>query len=488
MFLIYATDAPLYHYPIVTVAMVVLNVVIHTLIVATGFDASPYYLYFGDGFHPLQWLTHNFLHGGPMLGWPHLIFNMIFLWPFGMIIEGKIGWARMLVLYLAIATFQGFTQQLVMLPTDPQNHAAEFVRLLNDPDHPMSAEEKQELQQQFRRDLLRSGSCSLGASAVIFGLMAICAIWAPENEFESYFRWSLLIRASDGGIRDWTVLTVCLMFIVKEAAMYFMRGGALSSEALHLNGFVAGLAFGLAMLYFGMVDCEGYDLISMVTGEKFKAARTIEREQRERRAAAEAARPSGPPQAVVPQMPHQVAQQLQAQWPAPPTADALFIPEPSPPPSVPLQPVDSPEIIFPGDIELPDFDDATSDRLQQVRSEIETDVARGQFSAALKRFAAQRKSDRSFVVAPAAMGKLAEGLIRQNKVKPALTVLAMGADAYPAYAPRWRIRAAIVELNVNQDPIAAIKLLRAVDKGMLDQATRTQFLKVAKRAKEMAGG
>ncbi len=307
MLFIFGTDAPLYHYPIVTVGMVIVNVIVHWMITITGFDASPYYLHFGDGFHPLQWVTHNFLHGGPMNGWPHLLFNMIFLWPFGMVVEGKIGWARMLALYMAIATCQGFTQQLVMLPSDPKSQAAEFVDLLNDPANPMPEQEREELLQQFRRDLLENGSCSLGSSAVIFGLLAVCAIWAPENEFETYFRWSALIRAPDGGVREWTVLTVCGIFVAKEFGMFVLQNGALSSAALHLNGFVVGGAIGLGMLYLGYVDCEGFDLISIWTGQKFKAARAIEQEQRERREAIEAAKPKGPPPAVVPPMPHHFA-------------------------------------------------------------------------------------------------------------------------------------------------------------------------------------
>ena len=68
-----------------------------------------------------------------------------------------------------------------------------------------------------------------------------------------------------------------------------------------------------------------------------------------------------------------------------------------------------------------------------------------------------------------------------------MTVLAIGAESYPAYAPRWRIRAATVELTVNQDAIAAIKQLKMVDKEMLDQTLRQQYLKVAQHAQRMAG-
>ena len=42
----------------------------------------------GNGVHPLQWFSNLFMHGGIM----HLLGNMVFLWVFGIIVEGKLGW------------------------------------------------------------------------------------------------------------------------------------------------------------------------------------------------------------------------------------------------------------------------------------------------------------------------------------------------------------------------------------------------------------
>lgn len=47
-------------------------------------------LSWGDGYHPLQWVTSIFDH----LGIVHLAFNLIALSCFGLIGEGKIGWWR----------------------------------------------------------------------------------------------------------------------------------------------------------------------------------------------------------------------------------------------------------------------------------------------------------------------------------------------------------------------------------------------------------
>jgi membrane associated rhomboid family serine protease len=496
MFLIYGTDAPLYHYPIVTTVMIVINVFIQILVNATGYDVTPWILAFGDGLHPIQWVTHNFLHAG----WLHLIGNMIFLLPFGLIVEGKIGWFRMLVLYMAIGTFQGFTQQVIMLPSDPGGTAEELAELFDNPDDPDNEKRKKELTKQWREDLLQSGFGSLGASAVIFGLLAVCVIWAPVNEFDVYFRWTLLISAPDGGDRQWSVLTVCGIFVAKEFFMFLMLGMPISSEALHLNGFIVGGVIGLATLYFGLVDCEGFDLISLWSGTKFKAKRTLAQERRERQEAIEAAKPKGPPQAVVPKMPHQLPP---AAAPYQPPAPSPQHPVPQPPttqkpsshtgtaktiPLVPRQPTTPIDPII-SDMSLPEFDDGAGaiDPTTEARNRVEAMIARGEFPAAVRQLAETRKRDCDFVVSAASTGRLAEGLIKAKHIKPAITVMSIGCNAYPAYEPRWRIRIASLELSANQDPIAAIKQLKLIDKEMLDSKLRDHYVKIAEHAKRMAG-
>ncbi|MFK8113799.1 MAG: rhomboid family intramembrane serine protease [Rubripirellula sp.] len=478
MFLIYGTDAPLYHYPITTSVMVFLNVFIHILVTSAGIDVSPWMLWFGDGLHPLQWITHNFLH----IGYLHLFGNMLFLFPFGLVVEGKIGWARMLVLYLLIGGAQGFSQQAIMLSTDPGGNAAELVELFNDPDDPMSEEEKDDLAAQWREDMLENGSASLGASAVIFGLLAVCAVWAPKNDFEVFFRWSIIHSAPDGGIREWSVLTVCGIFVAKEFGIFLMLGGAISSQALHLNGFFVGGFIGMAVLYWGYVDCEGFDLISMYTGTKFKG-KAIEREElRERMEAREAAKPTGPPRAVVPTMPHQL--QVEGRELAPTIIRKPPQPKPTPAP----KPVGGSAALM-GDLALPDFDDGTAaaDPITEAKSKMETLIASKNFTAAVRLMAETRKIDPTFVPTPASTGRLAEGLIGEQHVKPAITVLTLGSGAYPSFEPRWRIRIASLELTHNRDPMAAIQQLQQIDKEMLDSKMRQQYVKVGKLAKEMAG-
>ena len=137
------TDAPLYYRPYVTVGLIVANIVAFVLAgassTATGWGG--FYLTYGEGWQPVQWLTYNFVHFGA----GHLIGNMIFLWVFGMVVEGKVGPRNFLLLYLGCGVLGGLVIQTCMLG--------------------------------YAGGAVGAG----GASLVIFGLISICILWAPEN-------------------------------------------------------------------------------------------------------------------------------------------------------------------------------------------------------------------------------------------------------------------------------------------------------------------
>src|SRR5260370_23225711 len=150
------TDAPIYYWPRATVAMIVLNVAAFLavppvpsvpqfnendeVVSVSISNFERYALALGDGLHPVQWLTHNFLHYGIM----HLLGNMVFLWAFGIVVEGNLGILKYVALYLAIGTLHGALTQTLLLRSGLDGHAA-------------------------------------GASAVVFGLLALCMVWAPRN-------------------------------------------------------------------------------------------------------------------------------------------------------------------------------------------------------------------------------------------------------------------------------------------------------------------
>jgi len=226
-----ATDAPIYHWPIVTVLMIVLNVAIFFSPESAADTWIPILLF--DEINPWAWLTCNFQHAGIF----HLIGNMLFLWPFGLVVEGKLGWWRFLLVYLGIGLVFGAALQLSM------------------------------------RSIGVDGG-ALGASAVLFGLLGLCVVWAPKNDFKVFY---LLLMHT--GIVDVSILTFCGLYLFLQLVEFALAGFNVSSALLHLMGFAVGFPLGIVMLKRHWVDCEGWDLLA-VWGNRLPTAIKDPREQK----------------------------------------------------------------------------------------------------------------------------------------------------------------------------------------------------------------
>ncbi len=190
---------------------------------------------FGDGWKPWQWLSAGFMHDG----WMHLISNMIFLWSFGLVIEGKVGALLFIPIYLFINVAQGCLMQTLMLFAD--------------------------------------GGTALGASSAIFGLLALVVLWAPINEFGAALLFGRIF------IFDIPHLFFGFIYVMLNGISIFFSGTIQSSAGLHMTGFLVGLPIGLFLLVKGYVDCEGYDLISYFQGKQGKEATVGKKEAKARR-------------------------------------------------------------------------------------------------------------------------------------------------------------------------------------------------------------
>ncbi len=279
----YSTDAPIYHYPISTVCMIVINVILFFAFCLE--DATPEFLSpegivyeepslvnelrnfdsieeakaFAETlrptftntwkgafslefnrFFPWQWLTCNFMHDDLA----HLVGNMIFLWSFGLVVEGKLGWLSFTAIYLGIGTFYGFVLQMLSLSLGWEGIA-------------------------------------LGASAAIFGLLALCVAWVPANEFSVLWGFTATF--------DISILAFAGFYVLKEVVFWWLGGFGTSSEFLHLLGFFVAFPLGLWLVTSGRVDCEGWDLFSYLNGRTgrdstigVKSAESREKKSREK--------------------------------------------------------------------------------------------------------------------------------------------------------------------------------------------------------------
>jgi membrane associated rhomboid family serine protease len=220
MLIPYSTDAPVYYWPFATVGLIVVNVALFAAIVfGELMPIEDWMLWYGNGLHPLEWFQSIFMHASI----EHLVGNMIFLWVFGLVVEGKLGWWKFLLVFLAVGGLESMVEQIVMLGA-PEAEPG-----------------------------------SLGASAAIFGLIAIAAIWAPKNEVTCFWLFGFRAGEFDISIAALAITYVCIQIVT----MILAHDGA---SWLHLAGFAIGLPIGIVLLKRGIVDCEGWDAFNVWSG------------------------------------------------------------------------------------------------------------------------------------------------------------------------------------------------------------------------------
>ncbi len=262
MFIPISSDAQLNHWPIMTGVMILLNLVAYpiqmSLPARTGtvnlrerltdkelqqllddpeldpelrellesnepvFDEQivpgwrPFALSHGDGLHPVQWLTSMYMHGGG----GHLLGNMLFLWVFGLVVEGRIGAGWFALLYLGCGVIQNAIGQLMFLfsPAPP----------------------------------------SLGASGVIYSLMMVAALWAPGDNIQ----WLAIGRWIGVSIIEIPVLILGAVYMLADFGLSLYGSFELSTPLLHVTGGVVGTLVGAVVLGFNCVDCDQQDMWS----------------------------------------------------------------------------------------------------------------------------------------------------------------------------------------------------------------------------------
>lgn len=230
MFLPLSCDALLYHLPYATVGLIVANVAVFAGMASGTIDPlDGWVLMYGQGMHPTQWLLSLFTHAD----FSHLLANMFFLWVFGLVTEGKLGWWRFLACYFVIGLGQSAIEQAIMLGSTP-------------------------------------GPGSVGASSAIYGLMAMACVWAPMNSVKMFGFFLYFPISFDVRVAALAAFYVGIEFAlaVLVSSVHLATGhGFLGSSLLHLMGVVLGGILGTILLKRKQVDCEHWDLFSVLRDE-----------------------------------------------------------------------------------------------------------------------------------------------------------------------------------------------------------------------------
>ncbi|MCA8914693.1 MAG: rhomboid family intramembrane serine protease [Planctomycetes bacterium] len=215
-------------WPTGTIALIACNVLMY---VAQQFLADSFLMHLmlvPDTVDPIAWITSMFMHADVM----HLLGNMVFLWTFGTYLELRLGWQRLLVLYLLSGLAAGLT----------------FLCMNWGDSVPM-----------------------LGASGAIAGLMGLCVAAAPLGKLSILPLHPAFLAIAALKTRRLTIAVPLVFWVglwVYSQVMYAWLGVPGVAFSAHFGGIGAGLLIGLAMRATVVPD---YELEGPATEEEVRA-------------------------------------------------------------------------------------------------------------------------------------------------------------------------------------------------------------------------
>lgn len=541
MIIPYSTDAPIYHFPWATIGLIVTNII--TFLITLGGEYRwGWLLTYGDGLHPLEWVTWNFLHFGVM----HLLGNMFFLWAFGIVVEGKLGWWKFLLVYLGIGTVAGFLIQVFMLRHDKEMIASHSPRATQtgylvtsdrspvqhggvdelDDDDAMpimipdaikfrhgDADELDEGHDEKIVEDLRFGAG--GASAAIYGLMAIVLFWAPRNEVHCL--WLMGFR---GGAIEVEYLYFCGFYIFMEMvfAFYHTTRYEATSEVLHSSGAFVGAGVGMLFLRWNWVDCENWDLFSIMQGKHSAVATvgdwqsyyaasaghrdapisgltesrgvdvTSKKKKKAKPRLVEISDMDDAFDAPSEELPKKRKSPNRVHDPKPDSTKRKPKPTAKKEAPIELEWIDEGEVLAmtppPVPIRKPRPQSSKSSSRESTKR-LRQLLLEGKFELAYVEYLDLRSYEEGYELPQEELGQLANGLFRSRAATEGSTVLAEYIERFPQEADRERVKLAVLNVRYLKRPMAALKLLAQINPGTLAEDYREIYRKTARYAQEM---
>jgi len=218
MFLPVRIGSKRYVWPTATLALIVCNLL---MFIAQQFMAPSFQGVMAlraDRLDPLAWLSSMFMHADLL----HLGVNMVFVWTFGLYVEARFCWWRMLLLYGASGVGAGLVFQAV--------HWGE-------------------------------PAAAIGASGAIAGLMGICVVVAPLGKVHILpLNPIVMLAASAQGRRPTFFIPLLgwVMLWVFSQVMFSMFDIGGVAYAAHFGGIGTGIILGM-ILRAGVLDAPDPD-------------------------------------------------------------------------------------------------------------------------------------------------------------------------------------------------------------------------------------
>ena len=160
--------------PIVTKNLLIINVLVFllSLVVPIGgkslTDWGALHFFMASDFHPYQFITYQFLHGG----FTHLFFNMFALWMFGCVIENVWGPKKFIFYYIFCGIGAGLCQELV-----------QYVQFAADGLTSMDPEQMLNVNGQHLMtvDQVMNLSSTIGASGAVYAILLAFGMTFPNE-------------------------------------------------------------------------------------------------------------------------------------------------------------------------------------------------------------------------------------------------------------------------------------------------------------------
>jgi membrane associated rhomboid family serine protease len=264
MLIPFSIDAPIHHRPYATVGLIVLVLAVHTYLFGMSEkQAASLILLHGQGLHPTAWLTSPIVDRWTVV----LIPNLLCLWFFGLVIEGRLGWWRFLLLFAALAIGLAAIEQFAMLGTQP---------------HPKTGKL----------------SSSEGLTATVCALAFIASLWAPLGTIHGMwpryqFRQELTFGTAEALDNYWREVDVpipyfAIIFASLSLFAGFMFGVGMPPASVQLLAGGIGFIIALVFIRLRIVDSNPWGLVTVFTrptqnrkAEKFSLDREIARAKRQ---------------------------------------------------------------------------------------------------------------------------------------------------------------------------------------------------------------
>jgi len=218
-FIPYGTDRPARVAPVVTFALIGINI-----IVFVWQSSSPLpevvlarYAFIPSHLNSVSWFTYMFMHGS--LG--HLAGNMLFLWLFGSALECALGWWIFLPTYLLSGCVAMMLHYLIVTATDPAG----------------------------------ANTYLVGASGAIAGLLGMYALRFHQTKIRVWYFVLLLLFIRWGKFEIGSVwfiaIWVAQQIFGASATLFFPELDSTVAYWTHLGGFGLGMLYGLLVNLYG---------------------------------------------------------------------------------------------------------------------------------------------------------------------------------------------------------------------------------------------